>query len=284
MNRRTALFSACLPGWGVQQVIAAARLLGFGEIEWGVGASEAIPDRGAAADAQRLCRDAGLRCGGIAVQDKHVTLATPDLAAPFVELGSMLAAPHIRVRAPAYDGDQPLQRQQDAARRGLDALVAASSPHRLAVLVETSPDTLAPSPETALDLIARHAPARVGVLYDPGNMIIEGHVEPRLAIARLDRYLAHVHVKNVAWHQRDDTWHWDYSALGTGLADWSVIIPALAAAGYQGRFSIDHLPGRATEMLLATEAEALSALIDQAFPATAAASVTEGASSSGAMP
>jgi len=266
MNRRTTLFSASLPGWAAERVVAVARLLGFTAIEWGVGPSEAIVDRRTAAEAADLCRRSGLHCGGISVQDKQVSLGTVDLALPVVQLAAVLDAPHIRVRAPAYAETESLRRQQDSARRGLDALVNACAPGQVAVLVETSPDTLAPSPELALELISRYSPAQVGVLYDPGNMIIEGHVEPRLAIARMDRYLAHVHVKNVAWRRRGDGWQWDYSGLGEGLADWSLIIRALAAADYAGRFSIDHLPGSASETLLRTEARALSGLIDGAFP------------------
>ncbi len=267
MNPRMSLFSASLPGWGAGDVIEVAALLGFSGIEWGVGSGEAITDRRSATEARDLCRERGLGCSGLALQDKGVNLSTPGLAAPAVELARALGAPHFRVRAPGYRQGESLEAQRRAAREGLAALVTSSAPHGLAVLVETSPDSLAPTPDAALALVQGHSPAEAGVLYDPGNMIIEGHVEPRLAIAGMIRYLVHVHVKNVAWHVRDGAWHWDYAGLAAGLADWAAIMPALAAAGYAGRFSIDHLPGRATRGLLRDEAEALSALIDRAFAA-----------------
>jgi sugar phosphate isomerase/epimerase len=268
MNPRMSLFSACLPGWSARDVIGIARLLGFPTIEWGIGPEQAIADPEAGAEIRALCGEAGLSCSGVAVQDPRVTLATPRRAVAAVDLAVALGAPHVRVAAPRYQGD-PLQRQQRLSRDGLAMLVDLASPHGLAVLVETSPETVAPTPELALTLIEDHPPAAAGVLYDPGNMIIEGHVQPRLAIARLREHLAHVHVKNIAWRRRDGTWRWHYSRLAGGMADWPSILRALAASDYNGRFSIDHLPGHATESLLRSETEALSGLIGRAFGAAA---------------
>jgi sugar phosphate isomerase/epimerase len=268
MNARVALFSACLPGLDARQVVDIARALGFGAIEWGTGPDQAITDPQSAGEIRALCGDAGLGCSGVAVQDERVTLAAPDLGVAAVDLAVALGAPHVRVRAPGYCGES-LRHQRKLIRDGLGILVERASPHGLAVLVETSPGTLAPTPESAVALIEGHSPAEAGVLYDPGNMIIEGHVEPRLAIACLDEYLTHVHVKNVAWQRSDGTWNWRYAPVMGGLADWSTILGALAAAGYLRRFSIDHLPGPPTESLLREEGETLSGLIDSAFFATA---------------
>jgi sugar phosphate isomerase/epimerase len=264
MNSRMALFSASLPDWGAQEVIEIARTLGFPAIEWGAGPGEAIADLGMCAEIRARCAELGIGCSGLSIQDPATTLASPERALAAVDLAVALGSPHVRLRAPAYGSDR-LRRQRQLARRGLTALVERAAPHGVAVLVETSPGTLAPTPESALALIEEHAPAHAGVLYDPGNMIIEGHVEPCLAIAHLREYLVHVHVKNVGWCQRNGTWEWQYSRLSDGMVDWPRIVTALAAAGYVGRFSIDHLPGPPTETLLRSEAEELSHLIDGAF-------------------
>jgi sugar phosphate isomerase/epimerase len=268
MNPRMALFSASLPGWSAQEVIDTARLLGFAAIEWGTGPEQAIADPRSGAEIRALCGDAGLACSGVSVQDPRVTLANPKLAVPAVDLAVALGAPHVRVPAPRYRGES-LRRQQKLTRDGLATLVDLASPHGLTVVVETSPGTLAPTPDSALALIEDHPPTDAGVLYDPGNMIIEGHVESRLAVARLQEYLVHVHVKNIVWSRRNRAWQWRHSRLTAGMADWPTILGALAAAGYVGRFSIDHLPGPPTESLLRDEAEALSGLIGCAFPVTA---------------
>jgi sugar phosphate isomerase/epimerase len=261
MNPRIALFSSCLPGWSARDVIAVAQRCAFAAIEWGMGPGQAISDPASAAEAGARAADAGLPCAGIAMQDPEVSLATPDRALVGLELAVALAAPHVRVAAPRYRGG-PLPRQQELSRHGLDTLVERALPGGVSVLVETSPGTLAPTPDLALALVDGHQPTAAGVLYDPGNMIIEGHVQAGLAVARLHEYLAHVHVKNIVWRRRGGAWQWQYSGLVAGMADWPAIIEALAAIGYRGRFSIDHLPGQATENRLRTEAVAFAHLID----------------------
>src|SRR5205085_2921865 len=71
------------------------------------------------------------------------------------------------------------------ARAGARQLCARDRACRhasVALLVETSPGTLAPSMAQARALVDGLPPGRVGVLYDPGNMAIEGHIEPGLAV------------------------------------------------------------------------------------------------------
>lgn len=275
MNPRMALFSASLPGWSAREVIDTASLLGFPAVEWGTGPEQAIEDPRSGAEIRERCTRAGLACAGVAIQDSRVSLATPQAAMAAVELAATLEAQYVRVSAPHYRGEA-LAPLRQLTRDGLATLVAAASARGLAILVETSPGTLAPTPEAALAVVDGHAPTDAGVLYDPGNMIIEGHVQPCLAVAHLQEYLLHVHVKSVAWACDGDGWRWDYARLDGGMTDWPSIVEALAGAGYPGRFAIDHLPGPPTERLLRDEAEALSGLLASAFPAPSHREVASG--------
>jgi sugar phosphate isomerase/epimerase len=259
-----ALFSACLPGWSASQVIEVALSLGFPAVEWGCGPGHAIERPEIGAELGQLCERAGLRSGGLSVQDPEVTLATPRTAAPHVALAVALGAPHVRLLAPPYRGGS-LQREQQRVRSGLDFLVDLAAPSGIAVLVETSPMTLAPAPEFAAALVEQHPPEHAGVLYDPGNMAVEGHLTPALAIARLGGYLRHVHVKNIAWSHRGEAWHWRHASLANGMLDWRAILDRLALAGYEGTFSIDHLGGTATRARLSAESSYLRALMADAF-------------------
>ena len=264
---RIGLFSASLPGWDAQRVVDAAVSLGIAAVEWGSGRGHAIDNPQRDAEIRHMCDRAGLKISGLAVQDSDVTLSTPQRAAPYVDLAVALGAPHVRLFPPRYRGGS-LAREQQRARSGLRSLVDLAAPAGLAVLIETTPDTLAPSPELAAVLVDGQAPHAAGVLYDPGNMVIEGHVEPTLAIARLGRYLRHVHVKNVDWSHQEGVWRWRHRPLAKGALDWRTILNALAAAHYHGGLSIDHLGGKYSRALLESESSQLHDLVAGAYGPT----------------
>jgi sugar phosphate isomerase/epimerase len=232
-------------------VITAATVLGFAAVEWGAGPSQALSSLRDAARLAELAQQAGLEIAGLCVQDPAITLTTTGAAAQ-VRLAVALGAPCVRLFAAAYRGGgvTNLRRRH---RSAVDRLVDTAAPHGVKVLVETSPDTIASTPELALDLVSHHPPRRAGVLYDPGNMVIEGHVSPPLAIAVLGRYLGHVHVKNISWSRSAGRWRWKYAHLSAGLLNWAEIFGLLAASRYDGRYSIDHLGARATMDLLTRE-------------------------------
>jgi sugar phosphate isomerase/epimerase len=259
---RISVFSGCLPGWSPREVIEVAVSLGFSKVEWASGRGQAIDRPQAGSEVRELCECAGVHSVGVSVQDPEITFATPESAADHVALAIALGAPQVRLHAPPYQGGL-LHREQQRARAGVDYLVDAAASVGIAVLVETSPATLAPGPDLAAALVEHHPPQRVGVLYDPGNMAIEGYVAPALAIGRLGDYLRHVHVKNIAWSRRGTKWRWRHATLATGILDWRAIVQRLAAAQYGGLFSIDHLGGDVSAAQLGSESAFLRALVTE---------------------
>lgn len=259
---RVSVFSACLPGWTPARVIGAAVSLGFSSVEWASGPGHAIEDPQKGSELREQCDRAGLQSAGVSVQDPEVTCATPSAAVRHVSLATALGAPHVRLLAPPYRGGS-LRLEQQSARAGLDRLVDLAAPAGLAVLIETSPATLAPAPELAAALVEHHPPERAGVLYDPGNMAIEGHLAPGLAVARLGPYLRHVHVKNISWQRTGNAWRWRHATLADGVLDWRSIVHWLGAARYRGLFSIDHLGSEVSAARLRSETAFLGALMAQ---------------------
>jgi sugar phosphate isomerase/epimerase len=260
-RERLALFSSCLPGWSAEQVLTAAIELGVGAVEWGVGPGQAIAHPDEAHELGERCRAAGLRIVGVSVQDPAVRLTAPvRTSAAYLALAAGFGAGYVRLFAEPHRGGG-LAAQQRRHRQAVDRLVARAGPDRVRVIVETSPDTLAASPDLAMALVAHQPPQLTGVLYDPGNMVIEGDLGPGLAVAVLGRHLAHVHVKNIRWARAGGAWHWRYAPLDDGRVRWPDVIERLAQARYRGWYSLDHLPGRATAAVLRHESARLAELL-----------------------
>jgi sugar phosphate isomerase/epimerase len=261
---RLCLLSSAFLGQPPASIAAAAEQAGIPSIEWGVGPEQAAgPVRGDAKRLRELSDAHGLTVAGVIVQGGKSSLARAETLRPVAELAAALGAAYIRLFAPGYRGGS-LADELAAAREAFAQAIEVAGEHGLAVLLETAPDTLAASTTLARSLIDAHPPERAGVLYDPANGVIEGFLPPALAIAELGPYLRQVHIKNISWHRTGGTWTWRYATLAGGLIDWPAMIEALVAAGYDGRFCIDHMAVPATAPALRREANRVRALLTAA--------------------
>ena len=261
---RLCLLSSSLPGLKAQEVAEHARDTGFTAIEWGVGPDQVTTGKkGEARGLLELAAFNGLELVAVTVQGGPASLDKPASIKPVAAFAAELGAPYLRLWTPGFGGG----RVADELKKGRTALAQAieiTSAAGIVLLLEHRPDSLAPSTTLTRELIDGHGPEQVGVLWDPGNGIIEGHLDPRLAVADLGEYLHHVHVKNIAWRRSGGGWSWDYASLATGMLDWPSVLSALDAAGYRGRLSIDHLPGAANVATLRRETDALRSLLEKA--------------------
>jgi sugar phosphate isomerase/epimerase len=260
---RLCLLSSALPGVTAQVLAERARDAGFHAIEWGVGPDQVAT--GKASETRGLLELAafhGLELVAVTVQTGSVSLDKPASIKSIAAFAAELGAPYLRLWTPGFGGGR-VSDELKKRRIAIAQAVEITSAHGVVLLLEHHPDSLAPSTTLTRELIDGHGPDEVGVLWDPGNGIIEGHLDPRLAIADLGDYLHHVHVKNIAWRRSGGVWSWSYASLATGMLDWAALLAALDAAGYRGRLSIDHLPGAATLATLRRETEALRALLEQ---------------------
>jgi sugar phosphate isomerase/epimerase len=112
-------------------------------------------------------------------------------------------------------------------------------------LVEIHHETIVPSASAARRFLDGFDPDAVGVIYDPGNMVWEGHEQYRLGLETLGPYLAHVHAKNSAWRQsgrRADgslAWQATWAPLDAGIVDQPQLVATLREVGYDGWISVE---------------------------------------------
>ena len=263
VNDRLCLLSSALPGVTAQVVAEKARDAGFPAIEWGVGPDQVT--NGTKREARGLLELAafhGLELVAVMVQTGPASLDKPAGIKPIAAFAAELGAPYLRLWTPGFGGGR-FADELKKRRAAVAQAVEITSAHGIVLLLEHHPDSLAPSTTLTRELIEAHSPDEVGVLWDPGNGIIEGHLDPRR-----DRRPRRVPAPRARQEHRLAPERWglelDLASLATGMLDWAALLAALDASGYRGRLSIDHLPGAATPATLRRETAALRALLEPA--------------------
>ena len=253
-----SVFTASTPDWEPEQ---AARILagqGWDGIEWRItdqdesespgfwaGNRASWPLTGIESNVSeiaRITRESGLEfsgIGGYARSYDHENVER--MLAVTAELG----ARQVRVTMPAV-GSGDYRELFATARTDLEWVVVRAEHYGVKALVELHHRTITASASAAIRLIDGLDPERVGVIHDLGNLVIEGQEDFLAAFQMLGPYLAHVHVKNVAWKPTGETtadgstpWKEDWATLRTGLADVQGYFVALAQYGYDGWVTLE---------------------------------------------
>ena len=238
---------------------------GLQGVEWATGVAQSLGPRDLPARGKRIAKitsDAGLAVCGLSAQDELALAGPIDGFEHLVELALATHATQLRVFAPPYAGgaagDELDRLSDDLAER-----VSIATRNGLVLLVEMAPAPLVPGPEF-LVRVARRLPCEAfGAVYDPGSMMMEGHLAPAFAVAVLGPYLHHVHVKDVVPRRVDGTWTWAHTPPGAGLVPWPEVLAALAGGDYRGWLVLDHLSGRPGSARLRSDIRAFRALLDR---------------------
>jgi sugar phosphate isomerase/epimerase len=257
---RLCLLSSAVHDEPAEAIAERAVAAGFERIEWGAGPGQAsAPDPAAGARLRAIGEAHGLHVEGVCMQGGSAPLEDREATRRALAFGAALGAPFVRFWPPGWDGTTPFA---DALARGRELVAeAAGLAHAegVVLLLENANETLGPSTGLVRALLGDCDPACAGALWDPANGVIEGAVDVRIEVAELGPYLRHVHVKNIAWRRGDDGWTWGHAPLQTGMVDWPRALAALAAAGYAGALTLDHLVSD-----LAADAAELRALLAEA--------------------
>jgi sugar phosphate isomerase/epimerase len=193
---------------------------------------------------RQQCRDAGVDIVGLAPY-----LAIGDIAAlrTAISMASAMGAGQVRIQAARWGqhGDQHYRQLAAATREYLAVAQDLVRESGVRVVLELHQNTVAPSASLAGQMVAEFDPRFIGVIYDLGNLVVEGFEDPRIALEVLGPHLHHVHLKNAAARRGPGdvgpTWEYVWSALDDGLVDVAGTLGLLRACGYAGWISLEDL-------------------------------------------
>jgi sugar phosphate isomerase/epimerase len=232
--------TAVLPELTPQQVVEKLAAHGYDGVEWRVHDEYHIAPRelvARAGEIRRLADGHGLE---IPCLTAYAPLADLDQQRWFGEACAIMGCPRYRPGAVIYDGTRRYRDLHAATVDALEAVIEAVSPFGVKPIIETHFGTIAPSAALALRLVEHFDPAKIGVNYDPANLVIEGREAWQMGLELLGPYLDYVHAKNAAWAREDGKWRWVFASMRDGQVDWAEVMRALRRVGYDGTISFEN--------------------------------------------
>jgi sugar phosphate isomerase/epimerase len=254
-----AVFTVMCPECDLEQTAALAASLGLDGLEWRVTKKSPEPITTVSYwSANRSTVDIDNVGADLArakqIADRH-KLAMPILGSymrcselPVVEAAMQAAAAagchKMRVGPPGYDGSKSYPELYEQAKQDFAKVAALARKYRVQACIEMHMGNITPSAGLAHRLVSHFDPAEIGVIFDPGNMVVEGYENYQLGLELLGPYLSHVHAKNCLWAKTGEEngvakWEWRMAPTKLGQADWRAIVSALKKVGYQGWLSFE---------------------------------------------
>ena len=259
MAWKYAVFTVMCPESDLEETAALAKSVGLDGLEWRVaekapepitevsywGANRSTVDvDDIAADLKRAKEIADRH--GLAMPILGTYMKCDELAVveSVMQAAATVGCGKMRVGPPGYDGSRPYQELFDEAARNFERVAALGRQHGVQACIEMHMGNITPSAGLAHRLVSSFDPKEVGVIFDPGNMVVEGFENYQMALELLGPYLSHVHAKNCLWAKTGEKdgvaqWEWRMAAVKEGQADWKQIVAALKKVGYEGWLSFE---------------------------------------------
>jgi len=246
---KVGVFTVGLPDLTPERAVRELRSAGYDGVEWRmIHVPEALkteppsfwgnnlctlePTEEEARRGRVLAEGAGLAVAGLGTYIGVGDLGTTER---MMRLAGIAGAPWVRVGA-GKPNDGSYVQTFDAAKDFLAGAETLAGEYGVKALVEIHHGTICPSASLAHRLVSGFDPGRVGVIFDPGNMVYEGFEDYRIGLELLGPYLAHVHLKNAAFERPEGGGAWKprWAPLEDGVVDLVVLFEALRGVGYDG--------------------------------------------------
>lgn len=272
-----AVFTVMLPDCPPERTVQLLKQYGYDGVEWrftktnparkgelpsfwgnNLSTIEADAEERQLAAVKAMTEEAGLEVPNLAA---YISCGDLEATERAMKAAKLLGAPSIRVGAPNYNRTRAYGEMFKEGRAFMEQVQELSRTYGVKGMIEVHHGNIACSASLARRLVEGLDPDRVGVIYDPGNMVHEGFEQYRMGLEVLGEYLGHVHVKNAAWRRtgagmpdvpadrggftHEPLWQAHWEAVGQGIVHWPQVIADLKAIGYDGWLSFEDFSGSA---------------------------------------
>ena len=242
-----SVFTVIMQEFSLLEVVQILGEIGYDGVEWRVRDDgkhihpKEIVER--AEEVKRISEENGLEIPALAT---YLPLEELETIKEVFEGAKAMGAPMVRVAAPRYRRKADYNELCSLAIKKLEEIEKLAKSAGVKTLLEIHMGNIMPSASAAYRIVRNFDPERLGVIFDPGNMMREGYEDWRLGMELLGPYLAHIHLKNTKWEEserRDDgtvVWKPTWCALREGLVDWADVMAQIKFCGYKGYISSEN--------------------------------------------
>ncbi len=256
---KMSVMTVMAPDMKLEELVPLMKQIGYDSIEPAVGYKKALWDqtktwhisdenlkeelKGLA----KLCAANGLKFSSLACGIPSADL--PKVERYFDAIAEV-GCPMARIGALNYDGKTKYKELLEKALKEVEAVEKLAKKYKVKAVFETHMKNIIPSASAAYRMVSKFDPAHIGVVFDPANGIVEGW--EAFGIDLLDKYVAHVHVKNLRWdinksgeesYFTQGKWVWTFCGIPDGITDWPATFKALKAINYDGAVSFEDFEG-----------------------------------------
>ena len=259
MAWKYAVFTVMCPEFDLEETATLAASLGLDGLEWRAtkkpqepikeisywaGNRSTVDIDNVDADLARAKEIADRHGLAMPILGTYMKCSDLEVVESAMRAAAAVDCPKLRVGPPGYDGSRSYQELFEEAVRDYENVAALASNYHVQACLEMHMGNITPSASLAHRLVSRFNPADVGVIFDPGNMVVEGFENYQMALEILGPYLSHVHAKNCVWIKTGEEdavakWDWAMAPVKHGQADWSAVVVALKKVGYDGWLSFE---------------------------------------------
>lgn len=194
------------------------------------------PSHAAMKQIRRECDRAGIT---IFALSPYVSVGDVSWGSSLIELAAEVGVPRLRLWA--SPAGKPYFEAFGETTGFIDALVPIARNHRVELAIEVHHGTICPSASMTMRVAERFDPEVVKVIYDIGNLAIEGLEDPDLALDLIGSHLAHVQIKNARYLPAADSqgWKWQWCPLEAGTLALPRFLSALQRHDFRDWLSIE---------------------------------------------
>jgi len=260
---KLAIYSASVPSFSPAELVRHALDAGYRGVEWRVADVSALdPQRGwhakhnnrctiapslqAVREIARLCERAGLHIVGLS---PYIPVGDVAFARHCIALAAQAGGCRVRLWAPA-PGVVSYAEAFKQMREFIDAIVPFARQQGVSLALEQHQNTICASVSLAMRLAEHYAPEDLRVIYDIGNLGIEGYEDPRIALDLMGQHLAHVQLKNVALTPRGKGlgWSWAWCPMDEGVMALPHFLHLLVARRFDDWLSVEDFSSQSSDV------------------------------------